>query len=113
MSRPGFDRGDPKLKKLFTQAEFLDDGFVAVIGSLFEIVQKTPAPGDHHQKAAARGMILRVGLKMVGELIDSFSEDRYLHIRAAGILIVQAQTFECFVTCHGVVLWEAEYANQK
>ena len=44
-------------------------------------------------------MILQVRLQMVGEVVDSVGEYADLHVRAAGILIVQSQSLKCFV-CH-------------
>jgi hypothetical protein len=43
-----------------------------------QIVQQPAALSDQSQKPAPRMMVFRVGLKMVGQLLDTRTEDRHL-----------------------------------
>ena len=44
-----------------------------------QVIEQAPALTDQLEKAAARVMILRVGLEMFGQVIDSLAEERYLN----------------------------------
>ena len=66
------------LVKLFAEAELGDQ--VAIAGDVLplEIVEQRTALVDHHEKTAARVIVLRVGLEMIGQRLDSAGEDRDL-----------------------------------
>lgn len=50
--------------------------------------------GDHFKQAASRRMILSVGLKVLSQMLDPASEKCDLHIRAAGIFVMQLKLLE-------------------
>ena len=65
----------------------------------------------HLEEAAPRGMIFPVGLQVLGQMLDPVGEKCHLHIRAAGIFVVQLkllQTQRFRVLCHfeGAILGE-------
>ena len=63
-----------------------------------QVVQKAPALADHHEKAATRAVVLLVPLQVFGQMVDALGEERNLHVRRAGILLVQLEWFNrlCF-----------------
>src|SRR6188472_3864017 len=68
-----------------TQTQTLDQRCVARIVLGLEVVEQTAALADHLEPAAARMMILRVALEMLGEVGDACGQDRDLHFRRTGI----------------------------
>ena len=76
---------------LLAQTQLIERRLVSRRRGALEVIKKPAAACDHLEQAAARGMILRVGLEMLGEVIDARSQDGDLHIRAAGVFLVQAE----------------------
>src|SRR5258706_12309401 len=56
---------------LLADAQLVDDGAVAVLVRLLEVVQKAAAAADKLQEAAAAVMVLRVGLEVLGQVGDA------------------------------------------
>src|ERR1700719_753073 len=54
-----------------------------------EVVEQPASAADEHQQAPARMMILRVGLKMFGEVVDALAENRHLYFGRAGVRVVR------------------------
>src|SRR3546814_21010588 len=52
-----------------------------------EIVQQRATLVDEHQQAAARMVVLRVGLEMLGEVADALGEDRHRHLGRTGVAL--------------------------
>ena len=77
---------------------FSSTTLVAIVGDALEVVEQLAAAGHQHEEAAAGRVIFEVRLEMVGQLVDPLGEERDLHIRAAGILLVHAERLEflCF-----------------
>src|SRR3546814_2310619 len=59
-----------------------------------EIVQQRATLVDEHQQAAARMVVLRVGLEMLGEVADALGEDRHLHLGRTGVALGAAMRSE-------------------
>ena len=76
---------------LFAQVQFADQFFVTIGLRLAQIIEQTSALRDHFKQAAARRMIFPVGLKVLGQVLDPVSEKCDLHIRAAGIFLMQLE----------------------
>jgi hypothetical protein len=76
---------DQSLASLLADAEFLNHSLITLDIELFEIVQQATTPANHHQKTAARSVILLVRLEMVRQLIDALTQDRDLDLRTAGV----------------------------
>ena len=75
---------------LLADADFLNDGFVALGVVGFEVVEQAATPADHHEKAAARAVVFLVQFEVFRQLANSPAEQRDLDFRAAGIGIMRA-----------------------
>lgn len=75
---------------LLADAQFVDDGAVAVLVRLLEIVQKAAAAADQFQKAAAAVMVLRVRLEVLRQVGDAVREECDLHFWRSGIDVVDS-----------------------
>ena len=73
---------------LLANPEAADQFRIAVGVLALEIVEQTPALADQLEQAAARVMILRVNLEMLGEIVDAIAEQRDLHFRGTRIAVV-------------------------
>ena len=71
--------------RLLPDTEALDQLGVAIRILAFQVVQQAPPLTDQLEKAAARVMIFRVGLEMLGEVIDALAEERDLYLGGSGI----------------------------
>ena len=82
----------------------LPDQILVTISFCFaQVVEQTPPLRDHLEEAAPRRMIFPVRLKVLGQMLDPTGEKCDLHIRAAGILVMQLKLLETqrFATlCH-------------
>src|SRR3546814_5058566 len=66
----------------------LRDKFVISVRILaLEIIKQAAALVDQHQQAAARVIVLRVGLEMLGQIDDALGQDRDLDLGAAGVTL--------------------------
>jgi hypothetical protein len=103
--------------RLLPQIQFVDQLFVAIRFCPAQIIKQASALCHHLEEAAPRGMIFPVGLQVLGQMLDPAGEKRHLHIRAAGIFIVQLklpQTQRFRVLCHfeaGIVGEECRLAS--
>src|SRR5262249_36098021 len=70
-----------------TQTQALDQCVVALVVLGLEVVEQTPALADELQQAAARMMILRVALEVLGEIGDALAQDRDLDFRRTGVAL--------------------------
>ena len=81
--------GRDQRSALFAQVQFADQFFVTIGFRLTQIIEQASALRDHFKQAASRRMIFPVGLKVLGQMLDPVSEKCDLHIRAAGIFLMQ------------------------
>src|SRR3546814_6698043 len=72
---------------LFPKPELRDQVQIALTIGCPEIVQQRATLVDEHQQAAARMVVLRVGLEMLGEVADALGEDRHLHLGRTGVAL--------------------------
>jgi hypothetical protein len=63
-----------KQSQLLSQTQSFDNLAVPIGISTVQIIQQTPAPVNHHDQSAARGVVFRVRLEMRGQIVDSFTE---------------------------------------
>src|SRR4029078_5568084 len=75
---------------LLPDPELADELWVALRVLLLQVVEQASALPDQLQQAAARVVILRVGLEVLGQVVDALAQDGYLHFRRAGIGLVSA-----------------------
>src|SRR5262245_13168656 len=83
--------------ELAAQAEFLDEGAVALEILLLQVVQKPAAPADELEQAATRVVILRVRPQVLGEAVDALGQHRDLNLGRARVLRVLAEPFRRFL----------------
>ena len=76
------------------QFQLVDYFFIAVAFRAIQVIEQAAAFGDHFQEATPRRVILRVRLKVFGQLRNSFRQQRDLHIGAARILLMQLELLE-------------------
>lgn len=73
-------------RRLLAQLELLRECEIAVVIRGLQVIQQPAALADHDQQAAARAVILEIGLEMAGEVIDALGEQGNLHVGGAGVL---------------------------
>src|ERR1700752_1245123 len=78
--------------RLLADAQLTDDFAIPVGVVGLEIVEQAAALAYQHQQTAARTMILRVGLEVLGQLANALAEDRDLHFRTASVGVMRAKT---------------------
>src|SRR5580704_18939796 len=79
-----------RAKQLLADAEFGDDGFVALGIVFLEVVEQATALADQHEKAAARAVVFLVRLEVLRQLANALAEQSDLDFRAAGIARMRA-----------------------
>ena len=75
---------------LLADAQFVDDGAVALHVLFLQVVEKPAAAADHLQQTAAAVMILRVGLEVLGKVGDAVREECDLHFWRSGIDVMDS-----------------------
>lgn len=79
-----------KLARLLSEAEFMNDGFIALGIVFLQIIQQATPLADQHEKAAARTVVFLVGLEVLRQLTNTLAQQRNLHFWTAGIRGVRA-----------------------
>jgi len=59
-----------------------------------KIIEETPALADHQQQSTTGAVVLLVLLQVIRELVDPLGQQRDLHIRRAGISLVQSEVLD-------------------
>src|SRR5205085_6900885 len=104
-------------RRLLPQVEFLEQVFIPVGLRLAQIIEQALAHRHHLEEAAARRMVFGMALEVFGQLPDPAGEKCDLHVRAAGILLVELELLHVHrVTafCHkraGIVGEESAFAS--
>src|SRR5205085_3492664 len=65
---------------LLAKTELRDEIGVTLFVFLTQVIEKRTALVDQHQEAAARMVVLRVALEVLGEVLDALGEDCDLHL---------------------------------
>ena len=78
------------LASLFANAQFLNDGFVALGIRLPEVIEQAATLAHHHEKAAPGGMVLLMRLEMLRQFTNPRTQDRDLDLGRAGVSRVRA-----------------------
>jgi hypothetical protein len=107
----GFIRSDTTENGLATEAELLQQVLIANHVVLVDIVQKTAALGDHHQKSTTGVVVLLVVLKMTGEVVDALCQKRDLHVGGPCVLLVQSKALYRFFLSFHSKLFQLGRAN--
>src|SRR5690606_15672934 len=77
-----------------TQAEFGDEGTIAIEVATLDVVEEPPPGTDHLEQSATRVMILRVRLEVVGERVDPRGEQGHLDLGRTGVGSVGAMLLD-------------------
>lgn len=77
---------------LTAQAERFDGFLVTLLSSSLQIVQQLPATCHHLQQTAPCGVVLRVGVQVLGEVIDALRQQCDLHVGTAGVLFMKLKS---------------------
>src|SRR5688572_23189134 len=80
---------NPEPRWLLANAEASNQLGVPIGVLALEIIQQAPPLADQLQQPAARMVILRVYLEVLGEVIDPVAENRDLHFRRSGVAVVR------------------------
>jgi hypothetical protein len=76
---------------LFTETQLFDEFAVSFQVGTLNVLQHPPAFADQDQKSPLAGFVFLELFTVTGQLVDSFSEQRYLNFRGARILLVLAE----------------------
>ena len=76
------------VRTLLADAQALDQFGIPVGVLAFQVIEQAPALADELQQAAARMMILGVGLEVFGQVADALAEQGDLNFRGAGVAVV-------------------------
>jgi len=82
---------------LLLEAQFLQNGLIALFVAPLEVLQVGAAVGNHLQQAAARVLVFGVFLEVSGQLLDALAEDGDLHVSRARVGGVQGDFFDNFL----------------
>jgi hypothetical protein len=85
--------GDSKISRfslfsknlLTTQAQTIHDFVITFDVRSLQVIQQTPPLLDHFQQAAPRMIILLVSLEMLGQVVNSLTQQGYLYLRRTGV----------------------------
>lgn len=80
-----------------TQAQLGNDFAIALDVASLDVVEKTTTPPDHHQKSTTTVMVVRVGLEMLGEMVDAIGQQGNLHFGGASVGSVRTMLGDRFV----------------
>jgi hypothetical protein len=80
----------PRAKRLLADAEFRDDGLVALGIVFLKVVEQATPLADQHEKTAARAVVFLVRLEVLRQLAYAFGEQSDLDFRATGIARMRA-----------------------
>jgi hypothetical protein len=72
-----------------TKAQILDEGLIPDEVLATKILKKLAALSHHYQKPAPGVEVFLVNFHVLGELTDASGENRYLHLRRAGVCAVR------------------------
>jgi len=74
-----------KLARLLSEAEFMNDGFIALGIVFLQIIQQATPLADQHEKAAARTVVFLVRFEVFRQLTNAFAQQSDLDFRTARI----------------------------
>ena len=75
---------------LSAETEFRDQRPIPLDVVAPEVIQQTTALTDEHQQTSTAVMILLMDLQVLREMVDAPREERNLHLRRAGVGLVEA-----------------------
>jgi hypothetical protein len=79
---------------LLAQTKTFDNLAIPIWVAAIQVVQQPAAPIDHHDQPAARSMILCVGSKVGGEVVDALAQQRDLHFGRTSVPRMRSVLFD-------------------
>jgi len=79
-----------RAKQLLADAEFSNDGLVALGIVFLQVIEQASPLADQHEKAAARTVVFLVRLEVLRQLANAFAKQRDLDFRATGVAGMRA-----------------------
>jgi hypothetical protein len=76
------------VKSLPAKSQLCDEASVTLDILTSQVVEKSAALADHHQKPAPTVMVVLVVAEMFGEMVDALGEHRNLDLWRAGITLM-------------------------
>src|SRR5262249_23722782 len=76
---------------LLADAEGADELPVPIEVAALQVVEQPTALPDELQQTATRVVVLHVGLEVLGEVVDPLGEEGDLHLRRAGVALVEGK----------------------
>src|SRR5207247_2050575 len=92
--RAGLKR--PARNKSSADAELLDQVLVARFIGATQVIEQLAALAYHLEQSTPRMIVLDVGLKMLGEIIDALGQDRHLNFGRSGIAWLFGECLDYF-----------------
>src|SRR5205814_10329947 len=79
---------------LSADTELVEHHPVAPAVLTLEVLEEPPPLSDQHQQTPPRVMVLRVGLEVLGESIDSLRQERDLHLGRPGVAVMSLELLD-------------------
>jgi hypothetical protein len=77
------------LRKLFADAELLNNVFVPFGVVFLEVIKQATPLADQHEKAAPGSVVFSVRLEVLRQLTNALAQQGNLDFRTAGVVIVR------------------------
>ena len=97
---------------LSTQSQFCNQGPVTLHILFLEVPEQSPPLTDHHEQTSPAVMILFMGLQVLGEVVDTLSQQRYLNLgrtRVGGMRAVII--YNCLSVFHEVLSYACKWSG--
>lgn len=69
----------------------MDQALISLVIAFLEIIEQPPSLSYELKETAARVMILDMDLKVLGEVLNTLTQQGYLNLRRAGILLMELE----------------------
>jgi hypothetical protein len=86
---------------LFSQSKPADHVLISRAVFPREIFEQLIAPADKLEQPTSRGMVLLMDIEMLAKVIDALGEERNLHFRRTGILLVDFEICDDLLLLRG------------
>src|SRR5690606_5834772 len=80
----------------FSEIELFNDRTISFYVFPHKVIEQTPPLADHLEKSSPGVVVLLVFLEVLVEMVNPFREDRDLHLRRAGVCLMQPVLFDYF-----------------
>ena len=96
-------------RNLAAQTKTLDERTVAVNVNTLEVSKETTTLTNHKKQATTAVVVVLVGLKVLGEVLDALAQNSNLNLRRTGVtwvccILFNYGSLNLWVKCHSSVL---------